>query len=75
MAKVCLQSHEFSAVTDDHFLRGFATLRAAQLNPLHHFHALHYLSEHHVLVVQPLGAGRRYEELGSVRIGSGVGHR
>ena len=38
-------------------------------------HALDDLTEDDVLAVQPLGLRRAPEELGAVRVGSGVRHR
>eukprot|EP01083_Nonionella_stella_P244290 850409_1 len=53
---------------------GGSALRSDLLHGLHHVHALGDGAEHDVLSVQPCRLGRAEEELGSVGVGSGVGH-
>ena len=44
------------------------------LDLLDYIHTLDHLSEDHVLAIQPLGLGGTQEKLGTVGVGSGVGH-
>jgi len=49
-------------------------LGAKALDFLHNIHALDHLSEDHVFPIQPLGLSGAEEKLGSVGVGSSVGH-
>ena len=71
---VSLSSLELSTVSDDNLLGGGARLGANALNLLDNIHTLGNLSEDNVLSVQPSGLGGGKEELGSVGVGSSVGH-
>lgn len=42
-------------VGDGDFGLGFAALAAVRLHGGHHIHAIHHLSKHHVLPVEPTG--------------------
>ena len=63
-----------STVSNNNLLGGLARLGAKALDLLDNLHALHHLSEHDVLAIQPLGLGCADEELGSVGVGSSIGH-
>jgi len=63
-----------STVNNDDLLRGFTRLGAKALNFLHNIHALDHLSKDHVFPVQPLSLSGAEEKLGSVGVGSSVGH-
>lgn len=43
--------------------------------PFYHLHAGVHPSKYRVLAIEPLGRRQGNEELGSVRVGSGIGHR
>jgi len=49
-------------------------LGAKALNFLHDIHTLDHLSENHVFSIQPLSLSGAEEKLGSVGVGSSVGH-
>jgi len=66
---------ELAAACDDDLDPGLATVRALSLNLLNHVHAFNDLSEDDVLAVEPGRLGGADEELGSVGVGSTVGHR
>merc|ERR550532_658758 len=66
---------QLAAVRDHDLRRRGAVLRAVSLNLLHDVHSLGHAAEHAVLAVQPLRLHRAQEELRSVRVRAGVGHR
>mmetsp|Transcript_12336 Transcript_12336/g.49502 ORF Transcript_12336/g.49502 Transcript_12336/m.49502 type:complete len:235 (+) Transcript_12336:1711-2415(+) len=66
---------DLAAVLDDHLDRGVPVAAArVRLDPFDALHALHHVSEHHVLPVEPAGGFVRDVKLRSVGVGSRVGH-
>jgi len=65
---------ELTSVDDSDLLGAFAGLGSIGFNLFNDIHALHDLSENDVLAVQPGGLGRANEKLGSVGVGSSIGH-
>jgi len=65
---------ELSAVGDDHLLLRGAALGSYSLDLPEGVIAFDELSKDDVLTVQPRGLGSANEELGSVGVGSSVGH-
>lgn len=66
---------QLAGIGDDHSLVGLAGLAAPGLDLLDHVHALDDGAEHNVTVVQPRCLHGGDEELRSVGVGTGVGHR
>lgn len=65
---------QLSAVLDNHAGAGLSRPGSDGFHPLDDVHALDHGSKDHVFSVQPGRIGRAQKELGSVRVGSGVGH-
>jgi len=65
---------ELSAVADGDLLAGLSRLAAEALSGLDDVVAINDLSEDDVLSVEPSGLGGADEELGSVGVGTSVGH-
>ena len=63
-----------TTISDNDLLGSLARVGTETLNLLDDLHALHHLSEHHVLPVQPLGLGGAEEELGAIGVGARVSH-
>merc|ERR1711864_5443 len=71
-----LQSNlHLAAVSNNYFSRSLPRLRPKSLHLLHHIHALHHLSGHNVLPIQPLGLRGAEEELRAVGVRPCIGHR
>merc|ERR1712117_576423 len=68
-----LQS-QLAAIGHDHLLRRGAAARANSLDSFDHVHALDNLAKDHMLTIEVTGLRCAKEELGTVRIGAGVGH-
>ena len=64
-----------TGVVDDDLLGGLAALGAERLDLLDDLHALNDLSENDVLAVQPRALDGGQEELRTVSVWAGVGHR
>lgn len=64
-----------TTIGDGDFLRRLSGLRSQSLNLFHDVHALNDGTEDDVPVVQPGSLDGSDEELGTVGVGSGVGHR
>lgn len=65
---------QLSAVGDHDLLGGLARLAAEALDRLDDLQTLDNLAEDDVTLVQPGGLHGADEELGAVRVGTGVGH-
>merc|ERR1719323_7937 len=65
---------QLPAVSNDDGFRRASTLRSDGFNFLDHVHALHDLSEHDVLAVQPASGHGAEKELGSIRPRASVRH-
>jgi len=63
-----------ATVRNDDSFRGLAALGAHGFNLLYDVHAFYDLTKDDVLAVQPRGGDGAEEELGSVGVGTGVGH-
>mmetsp|Transcript_98389 Transcript_98389/g.190025 ORF Transcript_98389/g.190025 Transcript_98389/m.190025 type:complete len:210 (+) Transcript_98389:43-672(+) len=61
-------------IRDTHLLTCLATLAAHALHLPQNVHALHHLSEDHMLAIQPTRHCRCNEKLRTVRVRSSVGH-
>lgn len=70
-----LSDLELATVADGDVLRWLARLAAKRLNLLNNIHALNDGSEDNMTVIQPRGLHGGDEELRSVGVGTGVGHR
>jgi len=68
------QRLHLSAIGDDNLLAGLSALRSKALNLLHDIHSHTYSAKYHVLAVKPLRLRRAQEKLGSISIGSRIGH-
>lgn len=66
---------QLATVGNNDLLGGFSGLVAIRFDFSDHIHALDDGAKDNVTVVQPGGLHGGYEELGSVGVGSGVGHR
>ena len=64
----------FTAIADHHLGSGAAAAAAVGLYFLYHIKTINYFAENHMFAVQPGCFLGGYEELGAVRIGSGIGH-
>ena len=67
-------SLELTTVSDLDTLRSLTALRAHGLDCLDNVHALDNLSEYDVLSIQPRAGNSANEELGSVGVGTSIGH-
>jgi len=63
-----------TAVRNSDFLGAFARLRSIGFDLLDYIHALDNLSKDDMFTIQPGGLGGANEELGSVGVGSSIGH-
>ena len=66
---------QLATVRNDDLLGGFSGLVAIRFDFSDNVHALDDGAKNNVTIVQPRGLDRSNEELGSVGVGSSVGHR
>lgn len=65
---------ELTTVNNGDFLGAFSRLGSIGFNLLNDIHALDNLSKDNMLAIQPRSLGSAKEKLGSVGVGSGIGH-
>lgn len=68
-------SLQLATVGNDDLLGRPSGLGAVTLDLLHHIHALDHDAKHHVTLIEPRGLHRGDKELGSVGVGTSIGHR
>jgi len=71
----CSGALELARLIDHNLLGGLTALRAVRLDLLNDIHAFNHCPKHHVFAVEPRGLDCGQEELGTVRVGTCVGHR
>jgi len=71
----CSGALELARLVDRNLFGGLTALRAVRLDLLNDIHALDHCAEHHVLAVEPRSLDCGQEELGTVGVGTCVGHR
>ena len=73
--KCVISSIELTAVSNEAWLRGWTLLGANSLECIKDRESIDDLAKDDVRAIEPLGLDERQEELGSVRVWSGVRHR
>jgi len=71
----CSGALELARLVDHNLFGGLTALRAVRLDLLDDIHTLDHCPEDHVLAVKPRSLNCGQEELGTVRVGTRVGHR
>ena len=65
---------QLATISHQHFFTCAAGLWTNSLNPLHNIHALYNTAKDDMFAIQPGSLGGAQEKLGSIGVGSCIGH-